>query len=141
MDPKELLQNPEQIKNLISILQALLPEELPQKTKQKTRKKLEKNSEQIEESVFNTNIKTKNKKTINAQLKNKFESMSEFSMHKDDCKLDQKLNKQPPVARTREFDPITVTCRICSKKETVSPLLVSEGPARYKCNNCSTQAG
>lgn len=141
MDPKELLQNPEQIKNLISLLQALLPtEQESTKTKSKTRKKSNKNPEETLHSEFNMNIKTKNKRAIH-QGKNKFDSMNEFSMHKDDCIIDKKLTKQLPVARTREFEPIPVVCRICGKKENVSPSLVSEGPARYKCNNCSTQAG
>lgn len=145
MDPKELLSNPEQIKSLISLLQALLPEESAStnKSKKTTRKKKTTTNEDIVDnsSQFNKNIKTKNKRSINPSSANKFEIMHEFNMHKDDLEVDKKLSKQPPVARTREFEPVSVVCRICGRRETVSPSLVHEGPARYKCNNCATQAG
>lgn len=145
MDPKELLSNPEQIKNLISLLQSMLPNEAPAETPSTTKRKKKAKSETPEiESVssgFNTNIRTKNKRSFQPSNINKFEKMSEFSMHKDDHEVDRKLAKHPPVARTRDFEPVSVTCRICGKKENVSPSLVHEGPSRYKCNNCSTQAG
>lgn len=143
MDPKDLLKDPEQIKNLISALQSLLPEP-NQETKATSKRKKQNKKEtqtQIDESFFNEKIKTKNKRPVRAPSVNKFEQMSEFRMHKDDGEVDKKLAKHPPVARTREFEPVSVVCRICGKKETVSPSLVHEGPSRYKCNNCSTQAG
>jgi hypothetical protein len=146
VDPKDLLKDPEQIKNLISILESLLPKEnedtkatKSSKTKKVTKKQPD-NSNQ-DQFFLNEKIKTKNKRPIKGPSFNKFEQMSEFRMHKDDYELDKKLAKHPPVARTREFDPVSVVCRICGKKEIVSPSLVYEGPSRYKCNNCSTQAG
>lgn len=145
MDPKELLSSPEQIKSLISLLQALLPEESVSvnKPKKSTRKKKTVATEEVVDShpQFNHNIKTKNRRSIHPSSTNKFDMMNEFDMHKDDLEVDKKLAKQLPVARTREFDPVSVICRICGKKEIVSPSLVHEGPARYKCNNCATQAG
>ena len=140
MDPKELLNNPEQIKALIDVLQALLPktdtQEVSQpKVEKKTKKTKPKPTEQ------KTNIKTRNRKHNYQTEVNLFEQMSEFNMHKDDAIIDQKLAKHPPVARTREFEPIEVVCRVCGKRETVSPALVHEGPARYKCNGCSTHSG
>lgn len=145
MDPKDLLNNPEQIKSLIALLQAMLPVETNNVVEQpkKTRKKNNHQPTVVEESepVYNNNIKTKNRKQIQATSVNKFEKMSEFNMHKDDRVIDEKLSKHPPVARTREFEPITVTCRLCGKKETVNPSLVHDSASRYKCNNCSTQAG
>lgn len=146
MDPKELLNNPEQIKNLISLLQSMLPDTSDQTstTSKKSKKKSVKSQDQENEdspSKFNTKIKTKNKRSPQPSTINKFEKMSEFSMHKDDREVDKKLAKHPPVARTRDFEPVSVICRICGKKEDVSPALVYEGPSRYKCNNCSTQAG
>lgn len=150
MDPKELLNNPEQIKNLILLLQSMLPNTSDQtqetnKTSKKRKKKSVKSQDQDEiveaSSNFNTKIKTKNKRSPQPSTINKFEKMSEFSMHKDDREVDKKLAKHPPVARTRDFEPVSVVCRICGKKEDVSPALVYEGPSRYKCNNCSTQAG
>lgn len=135
MDPKEVLNNPENVKLLINLLQSLLPNEQteeiktavnpPAKTKQPSK------------------IKTKGRqrKSTENEIDNKFASMPEFSMHKEDSSIDKKLSKHPPVARMREFDPVEVVCRVCGKKEIVSPGLVFEGAARYKCNNCSTQAG
>jgi hypothetical protein len=146
MDPKELLNNPEQIKNLILLLQSMLPnteDRTPTANKKSKKKSIKSQDQEIEEtpSNFNTKIKTKNKRSPQPSTVNKFEKMSEFSMHKDDREVDKKLSKHPPVARTRDFEPVSVVCRICGKKEDVSPALVYEGPSRYKCNNCSTQAG
>jgi hypothetical protein len=146
MDPKELLNNPEQIKNLILLLQSMLPnteDHSPTANKKSKKKSIKSQDQEIEEtpSNFNTKIKTKNKRSPQPSTVNKFEKMSEFSMHKDDREVDKKLSKHPPVARTRDFEPVSVVCRICGKKEDVSPALVYEGPSRYKCNNCSTQAG
>jgi hypothetical protein len=145
MDPKELLNNPEQIKNLISLLQSLLPNvaatEEPSTTKRKKKAKSETQKIEPESSGFNTNIRTKNKRSFQPSNINKFEKMSEFSMHKDDHEVDKKLAKHPPVARTRDFEPISVICRVCGKTEIVNPSLVHEGQSRYKCNSCSTQAG
>jgi hypothetical protein len=133
MDLNELMKNPEQIQNLISVLQALLPKEDI---------KIDKNND---ESEFKTNsvIKTKSRKRSKepSDVKNKFEQMSEFSMHKEDIAVDKALSKSPPVARTRDFEMINVTCRVCGKTETISPSLLFEAPSRYKCNNCSTEAG
>jgi len=145
MDPKELLNDPNQIKNLILLLQSMLPEEQNKTTKSKknTKKNTTQKKHLIEDdqSNFNSKIKTKNKRSFQASNTNQFEKMSEFRMHKDDREIDKKLAKHPPVARTRDFEPVSVICRICGKKEIVSPSLVYEGPSRYKCNNCSTQAG
>jgi hypothetical protein len=152
VDPKEILNNPEQIKNLISLLQSLLPSDTPQNKKPKKPRANKKNTETIEtenetleettpQVFLNNNIKTRNKRQLKPVSFNNFEKMNEFKMHKDDRNIDKKLAKHPPVARTRDFEPMQVTCRICGKKEIVSPSLVYEGAARYKCNNCSTQAG
>lgn len=145
MDPKELLNNPDQIKNLISLLQAMLPnEDIADKQEQKptkTKSKKKKEDETPAEPAFNSRIKTKNKRSAQPSSVNKFEKMMEFNMHKDDKAIDEKLAKHPPVARTREFEPIMVRCRVCGKEEVVNPSLVHDSPSRYKCNNCSTQAG
>jgi len=143
MDPKDLLNNPDQIKNLISLLQAMLPneekqEQKPTKAKSKSKKEVEASTE---EPSFNSKIKTKNKRTSQGSSVNKFEKMMEFNMHKDDKLIDEKLAKHPPVARTREYEPISVKCRVCGKTENINPALVHDSPSRYKCNNCSTNAG
>lgn len=72
--------------------------------------------------------------------KNKFEQMPEFRMFKEDTEFDKKISKPPPSARLRQFEPITVKCRVCGKTEEISPQLV-ESVERYKCNKCSTGAG
>lgn len=123
----------EDIKQLIAILQRGLnkqedgPEEetvLP-KTKKKRQHKI---------------IETKRKKGQEI-TQNKFLDMPESRMHKEDSTIDKLLAKQPPVVRTRGYQPITVSCRVCGKKEDVNPALVVEGAARYKCNKCSTTEG
>jgi hypothetical protein len=133
MDLKDLLNNPEQIKNLITVLQSLLPDE-------KAETKEEISSVESEDTQLTNSIRTKNKR-LPAQSGNKFEKMSEFHMHKDDNLIDEKLAKHPPVARTREYEPVSVKCRVCGKTENINPALVHDSPSRYKCNNCSTNAG
>jgi len=128
MDLNELMKNPDQIKQLISVLQQLIPEQKQQ-------------SEDTDESFVNP-IRTKDgKKNFSQKRPNKFESMSEKGMHKDDIEIDKKLSKHAPVARARDFETMRVKCRVCGKEEDVSPSLVNESSARYKCNNCSTSAG
>jgi hypothetical protein len=126
MDLNDLAKNPEQIKNLIDILQALLPQEKPKPAETKIKTK----SRQRKRAVDNADSDI-----------NKFENMPEFRMHKDDIKIDKKLNQNPPTARVREFNLLDVVCRVCGKKESISPSLLFESPSRYKCNNCSTSAG
>lgn len=72
--------------------------------------------------------------------KNKFDSMPEFNMCKEDVEFDRKVRKPIPSARLRDFEPIKVRCRVCGKNEKVAPDLV-ESIERYKCNKCSTGAG
>lgn len=79
-------------------------------------------------------------KTSKPKSKNKFESMPEFNMCKEDLEFDRKVKKPPPSARLRDFEPIKVRCRVCGKNEKVAPDLV-ESIERYKCNKCSTGAG
>lgn len=129
MDLNDLANNPDRIKELISLLQSLLPTE-------------DKKNPTAETSQ-NQKIKTRGprKKTDSQKHINKFEKMPEFAMHKDDIAIDVALSKHPPVGRMREFEMIDVVCRICGKKETINPALLFDSHSRYKCNNCSTQAG
>jgi hypothetical protein len=132
MDLNDLKSNPEQIQNLISVLQQLLDTT-----------KTEEQNDQENSSDYISPIKTKNKKrnTNNQQQPNKFLHMGEKDMHKEDTSIDKKLSKFAPVARSRPFEMIDVVCRVCGKKETISPSLLFEAADRYKCNNCSTQSG
>jgi hypothetical protein len=140
MDLNDLTKNPEQLKSLITLLEGLLSvtQQNTQPSKEVTKSEPEDNNE---EYVLNKKIKTRGsaKRNSKDKYKNKFEKMSEFAMHKDDVDVDKALSKHPPVARMREFEMVDVVCRICGKKETVNPSMVFEN--RYKCNNCSTQAG
>lgn len=79
-------------------------------------------------------------KSSKPKHKNKFDSMPEFNMCKEDLEFDQKVRKPPPSARLRNFEPIKVRCRVCGKNEKVAPDLI-ESIERYKCNKCSTGAG
>lgn len=73
---------------------------------------------------------------------NKFLSMQEKNMHKDDISVDKFLSKQPPVSRSREFIPVKVKCRVCGKEEIINPgLSYDSRENRYKCNRCSTSSG
>jgi len=129
MDLNELGKNPEQIKQLIGLLQQLLPDH-----------NTEESSENTEE--FSPVMRTKGQKSRSkTKHTNKFLSMREKDMHKDDTKIDKLLCQSGPVARTRDFSMIKVTCRVCGKTEEINPSLLFEAANRYKCNNCSTSAG
>lgn len=122
MEINDLLKNPESIKQLISVLQSLLPNE--------------------EKTIKNpkNNIKTKKSTAKSKNSKeNKFLSMAEKNMHKEDVEIDKLLSKRPPSARSRSFSYVDAICRTCGKKEKVNPTLVHE-MSRYKCNTCSTSA-
>ena len=134
MDLNDLIKNPEQIQSMINLLEGML------KLQQKA------SDQSDEETIQPKKKKSGANKGIGRTQKqqksnNKFENMAEFSMHKNDSEIDKKLSKNPPVARMREFEMVDVVCRICGKKETVNPSLVLDSVSRYKCNNCSTQAG
>lgn len=116
---------PEQIKQMITMLQNMLPA----------------TTEQSEETPINKNvIKTSNKRPRVSGV-NKFDEMAEKRMHKDDIEIDKKLNKYGPTPRTRKFKLIQVTCRVCGKTDSINPVLLYDTPDRYKCNNCSGSAG
>ena len=121
-------------KLLISLVEEEEPQEEPKKparknTKKKTAKKPSAKSGRVAQT-----------KTHSNQRVNKFDSMIEKNMFRDDIAIDRKLSIQPPSPRTRSFTTISVSCRVCGKKENLSPALVSE-PTRYKCNSCSRSGG
>lgn len=120
-------KDPEQIKQLISLLQNLLPEE---------------NKEEEEEEEFSSKIKTKTRSSKSKNnAKNKFLQMPERNMHKDDIEIDKKLAVNAPTPRTRKFEPVNVRCRVCGKQEKVNPGIVADSVDRYKCNKCAGSAG
>jgi lysyl-tRNA synthetase class I len=118
--------SPNQIKQMISMLQQMLPQ---------TEDTDEPPEPQKEESV----IKTVNRRP--KQTENKFDQMMEAHLHKEDIEVDKRLRKYDPTPRIRKFDPIKVTCRVCGKSEEVNPVVLTDSKERYKCNNCSRSAG
>jgi len=123
------INNPEQIKQLINLLQQLLPNNNDPKTDE-------------EHSEENTSIRTKSIRSDKRKsVKNKFLDMPEKNMHKSDSTIDKKLCINPPTPRNRKFVPIEVKCRSCGKTEKVNPAIVPESVDRYKCNKCSSSSG
>jgi hypothetical protein len=120
----------EQIKEMISLLQSMLTKDVPSG--------ITDDEPKIAES--NYSIKTRDKKPRVSSI-NKFDSMTEANLHKDDVEIDKKLAKYAPTPRVRKFQPISVVCRICGKKESISPTLIHDNVERYKCNKCSQGAG
>ena len=88
--------------------------------------------------------KTKKIKTseVNSKPKriNKFDSMPESKLHKEDVLIDQKLIKSPPTPRRDTFVPIKINCRVCGRTDEVDPAII-EASDRYKCNKCALAAG
>lgn len=125
MNLDDLAKNPEKIKDLIGLLSALLPKDSPEETEEDDEDTMPVKSKKI-------NIK---KKRVN-----KFLSMPECSMHKDDIEIDKKLQKYPPTARNRPVNFVDVRCRVCGKQDKVSENLV-DSTERYKCNNCARSPG
>ena len=134
MELNDLLKDPEKIKQFIGLLQSFLD------TESSSAEHMTTTEAPVSVKKSKTRNSNRSNKKSNESL-NKFESMPEFRMHKEDVSIDKKLSKHPPVDRSREFDLVDATCRICGKKESVPPSLVFEGPARYKCNRCSATSG
>lgn len=133
MEINDLLKdtNPKDIKKLIALLQSISDAQ-------------ESDDVETEHSTAVSNsspVKKENKRPKTDRVfKNKFLDMPEHRMHKEDSIIDKKLITQPPVVRERYFEPVSVTCRICHKTESLSPNLV-DNVSRYKCNKCSTNPG
>lgn len=118
--------SPKQIKQMIAMLKQMLPED---------------NEEVVEEEpVKESPIKNRASRRPQ-QTENKFDSMMEAHLHKEDIEIDKQLKKFDPTPRIRQFDPIHVSCRVCGKKESINPALLQDTPERYKCNNCARSAG
>jgi hypothetical protein len=118
----------EVIQEIIHLLSSLIEDEPEAEAVEETKQKQKRNTG------------TRKKKATTSGRENKFETMDIRKMHKDDVKIDRLLSKQPPCPRTRTHTTIDVCCRSCGKRESVSPILVSE-KSRYKCNTCATSEG
>lgn len=115
------------IQQLIAILQKGLSNNEPQQEspEPKARKTKKKSDALIKEKP---------------QRVNRFDSMPERRLHKEDVLIDQKLIKSPPTPRRDAFVPLNIVCRVCGRTEQVDPAMI-EAPDRYKCNKCSIAAG
>ena len=124
----------ETIEQIVDLLRSLVDdepekeEEVETKPKRRTTKKK------------STTARTKKTTQSKAISTNKFDSMPERNMFRDDVAIDRKLSVQPPSPRTRTYSTIAVTCRSCGKREEVNPGLVHDA-TRYKCNTCSQSGG
>lgn len=125
MNLEDLAKNPEKIKDLIGLLSALLPKDSPT---------------EVEEDDEDTMPVKSKKINIKKKRVNKFLSMPECGMHKDDCEIDKKLQKYPPTVRNRPVNFVDVRCRVCGKQDKISENLV-DSVERYKCNNCARSPG
>lgn len=98
-------------------------------------------TEPLKEKKKPVKQKRSRKKSVKQARENKFDTMSEKNMHKQDTLIDKKLWHNLSVSdRTRHYKPIQVQCRSCGKKENVNPMLV-DSVERYKCNRCSSSPG
>ena len=82
---------PEQIQQMITMLQGMLPKE-----------QAEDHVDEVDNppAPLNNNIKTSKRRPQPSSI-NKFDTMAESRMHKDDIAIDKKLNKYGPTPRTR----------------------------------------
>jgi|688.fasta_scaffold75245_2 hypothetical protein len=127
--------SPDQIKQMISMLQAMLTKDTIS----------EPNDEPAQSTQQQTNIiKTVSPRQVNktGNLVNRFDEMMESKLHQEDRAIDQALSVHSPTPRNRRsFDPINVVCRVCGRKDSVNPSMLSDSPSRYKCNSCARSPG
>lgn len=131
--------NNDDIKLLISILQKALVTDEQESDTSVEQPKAANAKKQASKPI----AKTKKKKVANSSSDhyNKFESMPERNMHKEDSQIDKMLTKYAPTERSREFSLATVTCRVCGRTETINPNLIYDAGSRYKCNKCAKNPG
>lgn len=132
--PTNLLNDPEQIKLMITMLSQML---------EQTQNKDESEQPANDMAEPTNNIQSKSKSQVKNKKSqhNKFLDMPEFNMDKEDPELASKLYQHPPTSRNRKSQQSYVSCRICGKREKVSASILYGGADRYKCNKCSGSAG
>lgn len=121
--------SPEQIQQMIIMLQSMLPKNEEAET-------ISEHRENIQHA-----IKTKKSSKPKDVFVNRFDEMLESNLHKDDVAIDKALTKHAPTPRMRKYTPLDVKCRVCGKNEQINPALLSDSPERYKCNVCSRSPG
>ena len=98
----DLNYTPEEIQQLIKLLQKMLPSDQQDKDTKQT------------DSFVESKIKTKTRSSKQKQnSRNLFLDMPEKNMHKSDTAIDKKLSVNPPTPRNRKFYKIEVKCRVC----------------------------
>jgi hypothetical protein len=120
--------SPDQILQMISMLQKMLPKENTTK-------------EHEEEIISQAAEEKPLHKKSRPKFVNKFDQMQESKLHKEDTAVDKLLSVYSPTPRHRDFDPVEVKCRVCGKSEKINPNILYDSPSRYKCNNCSRSPG
>lgn len=136
--------NNDDIKQLINILQKGLVEDNNSETRDtpsptsNSVEKTKKSNKGIKSKT--SNVKKKMADSADSSY-NRFDTMPEKNMHKDDTRIDKILNQYSPTQRTREFHTIDVICRICGKKESINAALSHDSGSRYKCNRCARTPG
>jgi hypothetical protein len=139
MEIDDLKNNPETIKQLIGLLSSLLDND---NSKKNDPEPDDQQSENKRNGIQNqTNVRGKGSRSNRPKHSNKFLTMSEKNMFKEDTAVDKLLAKYPPTERSRSSTKINVRCRICGRSETIHPSMLCESVERYKCNNCSTSPG
>ena len=127
----------ETIEQIVDLLRSLVDDETEDEEIKPAKKRTAKKKATSKKVSTGRARKTARTKTTST---NKFDSMPERNMFRDDVAIDRKLNVQPPSPRTRQYSTIDVTCRSCGKSETINPSLVHD-TTRYKCNTCSQAGG
>lgn len=130
---------PEQIQQMISLLQSML--EVSQSNTSSEDVSHEDDMDKPVHTIKTETHKISSKPRKNNDHNNKFDSMMESRMHKEDTKIDKLLCVHEPTPRLREFTPMRVVCRVCGKQETINPMLLTDTAERYKCNKCARSAG
>lgn len=150
-DVKQLLSILQQLVEKVTVANTGMQQEAestetakPSKRKKKIAKKqesavLDEAEEDEDDQEFSSKIKSK-KISVKQRAKNKFDTMPEARMHKEDTAIDKKLIVSPPTQRNRSYQPVKARCRVCGRVESVNPSLVDSAD-RYKCNRCSASAG
>lgn len=126
---------PEQISQMIALLQSMLPSE------KKSESIAVSNDEDSSSMDDSSPIKTKTNRHKPGNFSNKFDSMMEAQLHKADTAIDKALSVYDPTPRSRKFQPVSVKCRVCGKTEEINPNLLSDARERYKCNACARSPG
>jgi hypothetical protein len=127
--PDDLMKNPEQLKQMISLLSTMLEQAESTETEEFQQKQQKR-----------VTPKRRGRKPKGTSV-NKFDQMSEASMYRDDPDIAKKLYSKPPMQRRPKKSLVDVRCRMCGKQESVSASLIHGGLDRYKCNKCSSSAG